>query len=364
MARVWGERDECGNSPQDLHVFDRHAEALSSSRPQDEAKRRFVVDRHQGVQARSGSLRRRSLPAGFLHAALKTADSKRSRKSRKCARRFGPLKRIGDMGTTRPTRYSWRGRRKSGGTVVALGAARRVAFFLSVAVVLASLTFVVMRASSGPTEDVNVSVLPVTAESSAGGAPPAAPLTAGTYSYDAVGSLVSAAATEDLSRQVRLVVDAAKGGTQRQVTQDGPLFADWQLRFTPEGIAVEGLVLDLPGFRREFSAQSPLLVVPNSPEVGARRTWVMSGVGDPATVSAIIAVARFEGVDVGGLNVPTVVLHTTFRLEGGIRADISETRWVARNGLVVRRYVEGYAATPDAPLRWDLRATLSSMEPS
>lgn len=189
-------------------------------------------------------------------------------------------------------------------------------------------------------------------------------LAPGAYRYDAAGSVSAGDGAVAIPDEIDVVVEAPIGDTQRVLRDEGGVLVDMVFRHSPHGIEVASLRLDLPGFEGEFSMTGSALTLPESPSRGQAWEWEATSISDDDVLTARLVVARGEQVTIDGSPIPTVVLHVALRIHGDVPVEIVETQWVALNGLVVQRRVDGTARTPEAPTRWNLHAVASSMEPT
>ena len=166
------------------------------------------------------------------------------------------------------------------------------------------------------------------------------PFTApGRYTYATSGTFSSLLTGSQLrTGESVLTVDPPAGRDQRTVRQGPDSAVEQVLRLQDDGAFLVHLGQATMGLRKDFRPEPPVLAVPLPPSVGRAWSWRITSTDGLTTVDAGLRVARTETVDVGGENVPVVVVEATITTGGDVVSTTRQTLWISdRYRLVVQQ---------------------------
>lgn len=169
----------------------------------------------------------------------------------------------------------------------------------------------------------------------AAGAGKAAP---GTYTYNRTGKANSNVfGDQSLDGPVSLKVDPPNGDEQRAVQSSSEATIEQVLRFLPEGAYITFLKQTNRGLSKEFRPNPAVLAIPADPAVGRTWSWTVTSSDGATTLNAGFKVERNETLNIGGEQVPTVVVSIVLTTSGDIEMTTNQTRWISTaKGLTVR----------------------------
>ncbi|MDP9072074.1 MAG: hypothetical protein M3N68_12505, partial [Actinomycetota bacterium] len=159
------------------------------------------------------------------------------------------------------------------------------------------------------------------------------------YAYATSGSVASLlSGSQPRTGETVLTVEPPAGRDQRMVRQGPDSVVEQVLRLQDDGAYLVHLGQATMGFRKEFRPEPPVLAVPLPASVGRAWSWRMTSTDGQTTVDASLRVARSEGVDVGGENVPAIVVEATITTGGDVVSTTRQTLWISdRYRLVVQQ---------------------------
>lgn len=179
-------------------------------------------------------------------------------------------------------------------------------------------------------------------------ADPAAPIPAGTLSYDTDGTQSVSGNEDRMPRTTTLSARAPRGEQQVQTRDlrdsdgDGTV-VETHLLYRPDGVYLTYVKITATfsgGFTdvRELQPPKPVLIAPTGAKPGATASFTMSGSGTRADVD--VAAKRFENVTIGDSTVRTLVVDTKIVFSGAIEGQQTSTTWFwGKHVLSVREAV-------------------------
>jgi hypothetical protein len=179
-------------------------------------------------------------------------------------------------------------------------------------------------------------------------AAPAAPVPAGTLSYDTDGTQSVSGNQRRMPRTTTLTARAPRGDEQTQIRDlrdsDGNgTVVETRLLYRPDGVYITYVKITATfsgGFTdvRELRPPKPALIAPTGAKPGATASFSMEGSGTRADVD--VAAKRFEDVTIGDSTVRALVVDTKIVFSGAIEGRQTSTSWFwGKHVLSVREAV-------------------------
>jgi len=151
---------------------------------------------------------------------------------------------------------------------------------------------------------------------------------AGTYTYDASGTVTYGTTRRDASGSATLVVTPVRNGYQTSTLQADSADTEQTVLVRDQGSYLASLHLTTPAFEKEFRPSPAGLLLPDPARVGTSWAWQATSTDGASTVKTSHRVVRTETITVGGKAVETVVLQSKIVISGDVSYTADVTTWV------------------------------------